>query len=173
MNGGLGERAQRPHDVNKIFDCALGALPHILIAMRELRERAGMDLDRLRQIERDPVAPGREHRFARSEDRGMPDERVGMGRTAQQASEPLGASPVETALAERCRCKSRIEVCIQRREFAEVDGVLDDAIAMRVQCSADRIGAGVGREARRHRQDWRAHAAALAGRGWGRSAPVV
>src|SRR3546814_9303519 len=52
-----GERRQRPDDVQKIFDFAFGTLPHVLIAVRILRERAGVDFDSLGQVEDDPVAP--------------------------------------------------------------------------------------------------------------------
>src|SRR3546814_3260323 len=51
------ERHKRPHNIHEIFDAALGAGPHVLIAMRHLRQCARMDLDRLGEIERDPFAP--------------------------------------------------------------------------------------------------------------------
>jgi hypothetical protein len=42
-----GETGERPHDIHEIFGFADGAAPHILIAMRQLRRRAGMDGDGL------------------------------------------------------------------------------------------------------------------------------
>src|SRR3546814_9602966 len=56
-----GVVVERPHHVDEIFGAADLTSPHILIAMRQLRQRAGMDRDRLRQVELDGVAPGGEH----------------------------------------------------------------------------------------------------------------
>src|SRR3546814_19491330 len=34
------ERGQRPHNVDEIFEVALGPLPHVLVTMRQLRKRS-------------------------------------------------------------------------------------------------------------------------------------
>src|SRR3546814_6348835 len=69
-----GERRQRPDDVQKIFDFAFGTLPHVLIAVRILRERAGVDFDSLGQVESDPVAPGAKHALGDLEHEGVRSE---------------------------------------------------------------------------------------------------
>src|SRR3546814_3201525 len=47
------ERGQRPHNVDEIFEVALGPLPHVLVTMRQLRKGTGVDFDGLGQVERD------------------------------------------------------------------------------------------------------------------------
>src|SRR3546814_20979857 len=49
----LGEGCERPHHIHEIFDVSERTLPHILIAVRNLRQRARMELDRLGEIELD------------------------------------------------------------------------------------------------------------------------
>src|SRR3546814_18308982 len=41
-----GERRQRPDDIDEKFLLALGAGPHVMIAMRKLPNFAGVDFDR-------------------------------------------------------------------------------------------------------------------------------
>src|SRR3546814_19801850 len=45
------EGCQRPEDVDEIFLGAVGAAPHILVAVRELPHFARMDFDRLCEVE--------------------------------------------------------------------------------------------------------------------------
>src|SRR3546814_17389179 len=56
------EWSKRPDDVDQIFMLALGAIPHVMIAMGKLPRLTGMDFDRLRHIELNPVARRSEER---------------------------------------------------------------------------------------------------------------
>ena len=62
------ERIDRPDDVDLIVHPGLDAAPEILVAVRHLRERAGMDFDRLGEVENDTIAPFPEHRFGDTAD---------------------------------------------------------------------------------------------------------
>src|SRR3546814_6626538 len=62
------ERGQRPHNVDEIFEVALGPLPHVLVTMRQLRKGTGVDFDGLGQVERDPLAPWKQHLLDNLED---------------------------------------------------------------------------------------------------------
>lgn len=55
------ERRKRPHHVDEILVTALRARPHVVIAVRKLLDLAGMDFDRLRDVELDTLASRREH----------------------------------------------------------------------------------------------------------------
>src|SRR3546814_17722494 len=50
------ERGQRPHNVDEIFEVALGPLPNVLVTMRQLRKGTGGDFDGLGQVGCDPLA---------------------------------------------------------------------------------------------------------------------
>src|SRR3546814_17329791 len=56
------ERRNRPHDVDEIFELAGRTAPHVLIPVRKLRWRPRVQLERLRAVELDHVAPGPEDR---------------------------------------------------------------------------------------------------------------
>src|SRR3546814_13049326 len=74
---------------------------------------AGVDFDRLRQIEDDAVAPRAEDGFGDGQDQRMPDERGGMARTPQQRPDTLGARAIEAAFANEhllaMRCQLRLK----------------------------------------------------------------
>src|SRR3546814_19639955 len=82
---------------------ALGAIPHVMIAMGKLPRLTGMDFDRLRHIELNPVARAAEYGLNGAEGRRLQGERFSMGRSLQKPAEPLGAVAVEAPLAERRR----------------------------------------------------------------------
>src|SRR3546814_19557527 len=84
----------------KIFVFAFGTLPHVLSAVRILRERAGVDFDSLGQGESVPVAPGAKHALGDLEHEGVLDQGRCMGGMPEQAAEALGAPAVEIAIAE-------------------------------------------------------------------------
>src|SRR3546814_18929517 len=75
---------------------------------------AGVDFDRLRQIEDDAVAPRAEDGFGDGQDQRMPDERGGMARTPQQRPETLGAPAIEAAFAKGRRLETRRQFSLQR-----------------------------------------------------------
>src|SRR3546814_6869382 len=84
--------------VDEIFDLADRPAPHVLVAVRHLRRRTGMNRDRLSGVELDAVAPRREDGLDDGEDGRMLDQRGGTFRASEQPPEPLGRRAVETAL---------------------------------------------------------------------------
>src|SRR3546814_1927754 len=74
-----------------IFAAVARRLPEILIAVRDLRERAFVQFDGLGEVEDDPVAPGFEHRLDDPQHLVASDQCGRMLRTAQQDPEALRA----------------------------------------------------------------------------------
>ena len=109
------ERRNRPHHVDEIFDLAGRAAPHILIPVGKLRRRAGMQFERLRQVELDGIAPGVENGPHQAHDRGVAHESLDSGYAFQKAAKALGARTVEAALTKGCGGKPRIEGLIDFR----------------------------------------------------------
>src|SRR3546814_3372071 len=91
---------------------------------------AGVDFDRLRQIEDDAVAPRAEDGFGDGQDQRMPDERGGMARTPQQRPETLGARAIEAAFAKGRRLETRRQFSLKRGNGIGRQNILDDAIAI-------------------------------------------
>src|SRR3546814_3593444 len=83
------ERTERPDDIDLIFAAVARRLPEILIAVRDLRERAFVQFDGLGEVEDDPVAPGFEHRLDDPQHLVASDQCGRMLRTAQQGPEAL------------------------------------------------------------------------------------
>src|SRR3546814_13428927 len=67
-----------PHHIDEIFVLALGTVPHVVIAMRELPDLAGMNLDRLRDVQLNAIASACQHRFDQAEEGGRHNQRFGM-----------------------------------------------------------------------------------------------
>src|SRR3546814_1521750 len=65
------EGGHGPHDVDEIFEATLRAFPHVLVAVGHLRKGAGVDLDRLGQVECDPLTPWQQHLLSDREDQRM------------------------------------------------------------------------------------------------------
>src|SRR3546814_8221124 len=63
-----GERRQRPDDIDEKFLLALGAGPHVMIAMRKLPNFAGVDFDGLCDFELDAVGAAAETSLDRGQD---------------------------------------------------------------------------------------------------------
>src|SRR3546814_13060819 len=84
------EWSKRPDDVDQIFMLALGAIPHVMIAMGKLPRITGMDFDRLRHLSLNPVAPAAEYGLNGAEGLLLPGERFTMGRVAPKHAAPLG-----------------------------------------------------------------------------------
>src|SRR3546814_127066 len=100
------ECTERPDDIDLIFAAVARRLPEILIAVRDLRERAFVQFDGLGEVEDDPVAPGFEHRLDDPQHLVASDQCGRMLRTAQQGPEALRASAVEAAFTERRRSEA-------------------------------------------------------------------
>src|SRR3546814_13301842 len=86
------EWSKRPDDVDQIFMLALGAIPHVMIAMGKLPRHTGMDFDRLRHIELNPVARAAEYGLIGAEGRRLRGESFSMGSSFQEPAEPLRAA---------------------------------------------------------------------------------
>jgi hypothetical protein len=87
--------------VDEILDLAGRPAPHVLVPVRQLRERARVKRDRLREVELDRVAPRQEHLLHNAGDEFVLHELCGERRADEQPSEPFRALAVEPALAER------------------------------------------------------------------------
>jgi hypothetical protein len=120
----------------------------LLITVRELRWRAGMDTDRLGGVELDAVAPRREQRFDSFEDQRMLDERRGVRRAQQQAAEPLGGITVERAATKWGALEMGDEVDVERGDVVGWQRIAQDAVSILLQlagdCAAFRFGKGQG-----------------------------
>src|SRR3546814_10593139 len=68
------EGGHGPHDVDEIFEATLRAFPHVLVAVGHLRKGAGVDLDRLGQVECDPLTSWQQHLLSDREDQRMRSE---------------------------------------------------------------------------------------------------
>ena len=105
-----GERAQRPDDVEQVLYLALGAIPHVLITMGVLSRRPGMNLNALREVQIETLAPRSEHLPRNIKDDRMLDKisrRIGSG---QQRPEALGARSIKTSLTEGGIPEGSIEI---------------------------------------------------------------
>ena len=74
----------------------------------------GWSASRLREVELDRVAPGRQHAARRCRGPGVLDERLRERRAREQAAEPLGPRAIEAALAERGRVEIAGKVRVER-----------------------------------------------------------
>lgn len=124
------ERTQWPHHIHEIFDRPLWTTPHVLVAMRGLRERAGVDFNRLRKIEGDAITPWQKHSLDDSEHAFVHHKRRCLRRTGKQCAEPLGPWSVEISLAHGCRGKACVQPGIDPRDQRWIRCLLDDAIAI-------------------------------------------
>jgi hypothetical protein len=133
------ELGEGPHHVDEIFDLAFHRRPHILVTVRKLNRRPGMNLDRLGEIELDRVAIWPKGILDQRRDQRMLDEGCGMAGSLQQAAEPLGAGAVEIPLAKGSRLEDRIEVRSERRDLLLWDHAGEEAPAL----LAERVGRGL------------------------------
>ena len=92
-----------------------------------------MDLDSLREIEIDPVAPWGKCPGCDLKRERMADERIGMARPVEQCSEPLGTPPIEVAVAKWRRFEHWVEIAVEAVDDRWIDGAPNDAIASRLQ----------------------------------------
>jgi len=137
------ERRQRPHHIDEILEATLRSLPHILVTVRQLRQRTGMNFDCLGQVERDALAPGQQHLPDDLEDLRMHRQPLDRRRPREQRTEALGPFPVEGALAQGRRCEARIEIRFDPRDQARLDRATEHAPAV----ARERRGVGIDRGA--------------------------
>src|SRR3546814_3956080 len=71
------ERRNRPHHVDEIFELPGRTAPHVLVPVRKLRWRARMQLERLREVELDGVAPRLEDSVDEAHDGRVLDKEIG------------------------------------------------------------------------------------------------
>ena len=83
-----------------------------------------MDLDRLREIEGDPLAPGQQQALGDAEDQRVHDQRGGMGRSFQQPAEAFGPRAVEDAFTVWGRREARGEIALQRRDDRGIESAV-------------------------------------------------
>ena len=117
--------------------------------MRVLRQRAAVDLDRLGEIERDPVAMRPERAVGEAERGLVLNEGCRMRRADQQAAEPLGSATVEVAITERRRGEPVVEVRVERLRERGGHGVSHDGVANRAELRAV-VSEGGGHDADPH-----------------------
>src|SRR3546814_5633663 len=89
---------ERPHHIDEIFGAADLPPPPVLIPMRQLRQRAGMNRDGLRQVELDGVAPWRQYPLGDAENRLLLEEQRRQRRARQQPPETFGTEATEIRL---------------------------------------------------------------------------
>ena len=106
------ERRNRPHHVDEIFELAGRAAPHILVPVGELRWRARMQFERLREVELDGITPRVEDRAHQPHDGSISNKVFDSGHALQEPAEALGAWTIEAALTKGCAGKARIEGAI-------------------------------------------------------------
>lgn len=112
----LGKGREGPHHVDEIFDLAERALPHILIPVGELRERAGVQLDCLGEIELNPLAPIAKCQFGKVENRAVHDEIGHVRRPDKQPPETLRPLAVEAPFAKGGRGIARRKILGDTRD---------------------------------------------------------
>lgn len=106
----LRERRQGPEDIHQIFLATVRPAPHVLVAVWELPHFAGVDLDRLREVELDAVASRSEDRLHGGQDDGI-EHQIGHGpRAPQQAAEPFRSPAVEIAFTKGRLGEDRVEI---------------------------------------------------------------
>src|SRR3546814_13656765 len=99
--------------------------------MRQLRKGTGVDFDGLGQVERDPLAPWKQHLLDNLEDERMHRQAFHRRRAGQQRAETLGPLTVEGALAPRCRSETSIEIRLYRPEVRRVGKEADSTVKTR------------------------------------------
>ena len=124
------ERGQRPHDVDEIFEAALWSLPHVLVAVGQLRQRTGVYLDCLRQVQRDPLAPWPQHLLDDLEDKGMHYQPLGRRRPCEQRAEALGPLSIKGASTHRRRGEAWAQVRLNPGDQGRLDRASEYARAV-------------------------------------------
>ena len=113
-----------------------GAGENRSIAVRKLRQRARMELDRLGEIELDPLAPIAEREFGEIEDLPAHHELSHKRRADEQAAEALCALAVKATLAKGRRGEPRFEVVRHTADQRSGCRAAQDGIALLEQLTS-------------------------------------
>ena len=106
-------------------------LGQVLVPVRQLGQGARMKGDRLREVELDRVAPGRQQLFNDTQDELLLDQSCGLRRPNKQPAKPFGALAVETTAAKGSRFEIIGEVTVELGNRLPRDEVGDDAVTLR------------------------------------------
>src|SRR5204862_126042 len=101
---------ERPHHVDEILGLADRTAPHILIAVRKLRQGARIERDRLGQVELDCIAPRAERLLYQCEHERVQHELLDLRRAREKSAEPLRARAIKSSLAEGGRVERRPQI---------------------------------------------------------------